>query len=101
VVVVLVLLLFRSGPREAGGLRQTLAGGALAVGLWLVTSVGFAFYASHVATYNRLYGSLAGMVVLLVWLWVSHVMLLVGAQFNVELSRDRRPEGPAPCSPTV
>ncbi|MFJ8584351.1 YihY/virulence factor BrkB family protein [Streptomyces sp. NPDC093595] len=97
VVVALVLLLFRSGPPETRGLRRNLPGGALAVVLWLLASVGFAFYASHIATYNRLYGSLAGMVAFLVWLWVSHVVLLAGAQFNAELSRRGRPK-PDPCS---
>ncbi|MGW7196996.1 YihY/virulence factor BrkB family protein [Streptomyces chryseus] len=101
VVVALVLLLFRSGPSESRGLRQTVAGGALAVALWLVASAGFAFYASHIATYNRLYGSLAGVVAFLVWLWVSHVVLLGGAQFNAELSRDGRPKKPDPCSPPM
>ncbi|CAL9314410.1 YihY/virulence factor BrkB family protein [Streptomyces sp. NPDC030392] len=98
VVVALVLLLFWSGPPEARGVRRTLPGGALAVLLWLLASAGFAFYASHIATYNRLYGSLAGVVAFLVWLWVSHVVLLAGAQFNAELARDGRPERPDPCS---
>ncbi|GAA3904949.1 YihY/virulence factor BrkB family protein [Streptomyces gulbargensis] len=98
VVVALVLLLFRSGPPESRGVRQTLPGGTLAVLLWLLASAGFAFYASHIATYNRLYGSLAGVVAFLVWLWVSHVVLLAGAQFNAELTRDGRPERPDPCS---
>ncbi|MET9427129.1 YihY/virulence factor BrkB family protein [Streptomyces sp. NPDC003036] len=99
VVVALVLLLFWSGPPETRGVRQTLPGGTLAVLLWLLASAGFAFYASHIATYNRLYGSLAGVVAFLVWLWVSHVVLLAGAQFNAELARDGRPERPDPCSP--
>ncbi|QGV82010.1 YihY/virulence factor BrkB family protein [Streptomyces ficellus] len=99
VVVALVLLLFRSGPPEARGVRRTVAGGTLAVLLWLLASAGFAFYAAHVATYNRLYGSLAGVVAFLVWLWVSHVVLLAGAQFNAELARGGRPRGPDPCSP--
>ncbi|GAA3388315.1 YihY/virulence factor BrkB family protein [Streptomyces roseoviridis] len=99
VVVALVLLLFRSGPPETRGVRQTLPGGTLAVLLWLLASAGFAFYASHVATYNRLYGSLAGVVAFLVWLWVSHVVLLAGAQFNAELARDGRNADRDPCSP--
>ncbi|MEE1755251.1 YihY/virulence factor BrkB family protein [Streptomyces sp. SP18CS02] len=98
VVVALVLLLFRSGPPEARGVRQTVAGGTLAVLLWLLASMGFAFYAAHIATYDRLYGSLAGVVAFLVWLWVSHVVLLAGAQFNAELARDGRPKRPDPCS---
>ncbi|MET9800855.1 YihY/virulence factor BrkB family protein [Streptomyces sp. NPDC006368] len=97
VIVALVLLLFRSGPPGARGPRQTLPGGALAVVLWFLASVGFAFYASHIATYNRLYGSLAGVVAFLVWLWVSHAVLLAGAQFNAELTRNGRPESPDPC----
>ncbi|MFF8289697.1 YihY/virulence factor BrkB family protein [Streptomyces sp. NPDC016309] len=99
VVVALVLLLFRSGPAEARGLRETVPGGALAVALWLLASVGFAYYTAHMATYNRLYGSLAGVVAFLVWLWVSHVVLLAGAQFNAELSSAGRPKRPDPCSP--
>ncbi|WP_309054845.1 YihY/virulence factor BrkB family protein [Streptomyces sp.] len=98
VVVALVLLLFRSGPPETRGARQTLPGGTLAVLLWLLASAGFAFYASHIATYNRLYGSLEGVVAFLVWLWLSHVVLLAGARFNAELARDGRPERPDPCS---
>ncbi|MEV4947121.1 YihY/virulence factor BrkB family protein [Streptomyces sp. NPDC053755] len=101
VVVALVLLLFRSGPPEGRGVRQTVAGGALAVLLWLLASVGFAFYAAHIATYDRLYGSLAGVVAFLVWLWVSHVVLLAGAQFNAELARDGEPQRPGPCPETT
>ncbi|MFF5970757.1 YihY/virulence factor BrkB family protein [Streptomyces sp. NPDC012769] len=99
VVVALVLLLFRSGPPETRRVRQTLPGGTLAVLLWLLASAGFAFYASHIATYDRLYGSLAGVVAFLVWLWVSHVVLLAGAQFNAELVRDGGNAGRGPCSP--
>jgi membrane protein len=62
-------------------------GGTLAVALLLAVSLGFAVYTSHVGTYNRLYGSLAGVVVFLVWLWLSNLALLVGAQFNAELAK--------------
>lgn len=89
-VAVLVLLLFRSGPRELRGLHNGSPGGALAVLLWLVASAGFALYASHVGTYHRLYGSLAGIVVFLVWLWMSNLALLCGAQFNAELAKLRQ-----------
>ncbi|MFG2196393.1 YihY/virulence factor BrkB family protein [Streptomyces sp. NPDC048639] len=84
---VLVLVLFRTGPAETRGVRRRAVGGALAVVLWLVCSAGFALYATHVDTYSRLYGALAGMVVFLVWLWVSHLALLTGAQFNAELAK--------------
>ncbi|MGW8379818.1 YihY/virulence factor BrkB family protein [Streptomyces sp. ODS28] len=87
-VSVLVLVVFRTGP-PVGGLRHRLPGGVLAVVLWLITCGGFAFYAAHVGTYHRLYGSLAGVVVFLVWLWLSNLALLAGAQFNAELHHRR------------
>jgi membrane protein len=62
-------------------------GGTLAVVLLLGVSLGFAVYTSHVSTYHRLYGSLAGVVVFLVWLWLSNLSLLLGAQFNAELAK--------------
>ncbi|MEW2085127.1 YihY/virulence factor BrkB family protein [Streptomyces sp. NPDC005283] len=86
-VATMVLVLFRSGPAQTRGVRRRALGGALAVVLWLVSSVGFALYTAHVGTYDRLYGSLAGIVVFLVWLWVSNLALLIGAQFNAELAK--------------
>ncbi|MEU5211571.1 YihY/virulence factor BrkB family protein [Streptomyces sp. NPDC020742] len=87
---VLAMVLFRSGPPSSRGVRRAVPGGVVAVLLWLVSSAGFAFYASYVGTFNRLYGSLAGSVVFLIWLWFSHLSLLCGAQFNVELARAGR-----------
>ncbi|WP_037628788.1 YihY/virulence factor BrkB family protein [Streptomyces aureus] len=85
-VTVLVLVLFRSGQTSAYGLRQRAVGGLLAVVLWLLASAGFTLYTTYAATYDRLYGSLAGLVVFLVWLWMSNLALLAGAQFNAELA---------------
>ncbi|MEV0368800.1 YihY/virulence factor BrkB family protein [Streptomyces sp. NPDC050636] len=87
---VLAMVLFRSGPPSSRGVRRAAPGGVVAVLLWLVSSAGFAVYASYVGTFNRLYGSLAGPVVFLIWLWFSHLSLLSGAQFNVELARAGR-----------
>ncbi|MGY0068133.1 YihY/virulence factor BrkB family protein [Streptomyces sp. QTS137] len=89
-VAVLVLVLFRSGPARTRGVRQRLLGDALAMALWLAASAGFALYASQVGSYNRLYGSLAGIVVFLVWVWLSNLALLIGAQFNAELAKIHR-----------
>lgn len=86
-VATMVLLLFRSGPAQTRGVRRRALGGVLAVILWLVSSAGFALYTAHVSTYDRLYGSLAGVVVFLVWLWMSNLALLIGAQFNAELAK--------------
>ncbi|MHA6765165.1 YihY/virulence factor BrkB family protein [Streptacidiphilus sp. PAMC 29251] len=94
-VALLVLVLFRSGPPASRGLRRSLPGGALAALLWLTASAAFAGYAEHFGSYGQLYGSLAGIVVFLVWLWVSNLALLAGAQFTVELGREGFPPAAA------
>ncbi|MFJ9522298.1 YihY/virulence factor BrkB family protein [Kitasatospora sp. NPDC101801] len=87
VVAMLVLIVFRTGPEPAWRRRTSLPGGALAAALWLAFSAGFALYTSALGTYSRLYGSLAGAVVFLIWLWLSNLALLTGAQFAAELRR--------------
>ncbi len=87
VAVALVLVLYRSGPASSRPVRRMAPGGTLAVALLLTVSLGFAVYTSLVSTYDRLYGSLAGVVVFLVWLWLSNLSLLIGAQFNAELTK--------------
>lgn len=99
VAVALVLVLYRSGPAPSRPVRRMAPGGALAIVLLLCVSLGFAVYASHVSTYHRLYGSLAGVVVFLVWLWLSNLALLAGAQFNAELARTGDGTRPGPGLP--
>ncbi|MGW7069210.1 YihY/virulence factor BrkB family protein [Streptomyces sp. NPDC054855] len=86
-VVLLVLVLFRNAPPSERGWRRSLPGGLLAALLWLLSSGLFTLYATGFGTYGKLYGSLAGVVVFLVWLWVSNLALLAGAQFTVEMAR--------------
>ncbi|WP_406840291.1 YihY/virulence factor BrkB family protein [Streptomyces sp. AHU1] len=86
-VALLVLVVFHTGPPPARRRRHSLPGGILASVLWLAVSAGFALYASVFGAYSRLYGSLAGLVVFLVWLWLSNLALLAGAQFTAELDR--------------
>ncbi|MFE3626705.1 YihY/virulence factor BrkB family protein [Streptomyces goshikiensis] len=81
VVTALILILYRTGPAEARGTRRGFPGGALAAFLWLGASALFTLY-TQFGTYSRLYGSLAGVVVFLVWLWFTNLALLAGAQFN-------------------
>ncbi|MFB8244416.1 YihY/virulence factor BrkB family protein [Streptomyces sp. NPDC055952] len=102
-VALLVVVVFHTGPVEARRRRRSLPGGILAALLWLTVSAGFSVYASTLGTYSKLYGSLAGAVVFLVWLWLSNLALLTGAQFAAELALDAEPgpeagagEGAAP-----
>jgi membrane protein len=71
------------------GFRWLTPGGVLAVLLWIVASAGFALYVASFASYNKTYGSLGGVIVFLVWLWISNVVVLLGAELNAELERGR------------
>jgi membrane protein len=71
------------------GFRWITPGGVLAVIGWVIASVAFAFYVGNFGSYNKTYGALAGPIVFLVWLWISNIMILLGAEFNAELERGR------------
>jgi membrane protein len=55
-----------------------------------VASGAFAFYVANFSSYNKTYGALAGVIIFLVWLWISNIAVLLGAEFNAELERGRR-----------
>ncbi|MFD7988959.1 YihY/virulence factor BrkB family protein [Kitasatospora indigofera] len=101
-VVLMIALLYWAAPNVRGrGFRWVTPGSVLSVLLWLAASAGFAFYVATFGSYNRTYGTLAGVVVFLVWLWLSNFAILLGLQFDAELSRARAvaggfPEGEEP-----
>ena len=68
----------------------------LAVVVWLIASGAFAFYVANFSSYNKTYGALAGVIVFLVWLWISNTVLLLGAEVNAELERGRQIEAGHP-----
>ena len=70
-------------------------GSVVAVLIWLVASGAFAFYVSAFASYNKAWGSLAAVIIMLTWLWLSAVALLLGAEVDAEGDRSRTPEAPA------
>jgi len=61
--------------------------------VWIVASVLFAVYVSNFGSYNKTYGSLAGAVIFLLWLWITNLALLFGAEFDAELERGRQLQG--------
>ena len=93
VVSFMFALLYWASPNaRQPGFRWVSPGGLLAVVLWVAASAAFAFYVSNFGSYNKTYGALAGVVVFLVWLWISNIAVLLGAEFNAELERGRRIE---------
>jgi membrane protein len=90
IVIGLVALLYNATPNvKRREFRWISPGAAVAVVGWAIASVGFAFYVANFGSYNKTYGTLATFIVLLVWLWITNFVLLVGAQFDAELERQR------------
>ncbi len=90
VVMAVVALLYWVTPNvKFTRFRVISVGSFVAIMIWLVASVGFAFYVSNFASYNKTYGSVAGAIVFLLWLWITNVALLFGAELDAELERGR------------
>ena len=65
-------------------------GAVVAIVVWILASAAFGFYVSNFGSYNKTYGSLAGVIVFLLWLWITNIALLFGAELDAELERGRQ-----------
>lgn len=96
-VSVLLAVLFWASPNaRLGGIRWVSPGGVIATVLWIVASALFAVYVANFSSYDKTYGSLAGVVIFLLWLWLTNVAVLLGAEVNAELDHARAIEGGLP-----
>ena len=85
-VLVSLTLLYRYGPcRRSAKWRWVIVGALFATVFWLIASAGFSYYVSHFANYDRIYGSLGAVIVLLFWLYLSFYIVLIGAEINAQL----------------
>ena len=89
VSLMLSILYWASPNARHGGFRWVSPGGLLAVLVWVLLSAGFAVYVANFGSYNRTYGAIAGVIVFLVWLWLSNCAILLGAELDAELERER------------
>ena len=90
IVSLMFAILYWAAPNvRHPGFRALSPGGIVAVAAWVIASAAFALYVANFSSYNKTYGALAAVVVFLVWLWVSNVAALLGAEFNAELERGR------------
>ncbi|MCB1882378.1 MAG: YihY/virulence factor BrkB family protein [Geminicoccaceae bacterium] len=79
-------LLYRFGPsRRPANWRWLTPGALFATLLWVAASMGFSFYAANFASYNETYGALGGVIVTMMWLWITALIVLMGAELNSEL----------------
>ena len=90
VLVILGVLYFTAPNAKVSGIRWVTAGTLVALVVWLVASLAFALYAANFGSYNKTYGTLGGVVVFLLWLWLTNLAILVGAEFNAETERAKQ-----------
>jgi membrane protein len=89
-VTIMLAILYWTAPNvKLPKFKWVTPGGLVAVLVFLIASALFAFYVSNFASYNKTYGSLAGVIIFLVWLWITNLAVLFGAEINAELERER------------
>jgi membrane protein len=92
-VIVMIALLYHASPNvKLPGFKWVTPGAIFALVIWLVASALFAFYVANFGSYDKTYGTLGGLIVLLMWLWITNCALLLGMELNSERERDRELE---------
>jgi membrane protein len=89
VMVMLAILYYASPNAKQPSFKWISPGSVVAVVIWVLASAAFALYVTKFATYNKTYGALAGVVVFLVWMWITNLAVLFGAELNAEVERGR------------
>jgi membrane protein len=97
-VTTMIAILYWATPNaKVRGFRWVSPGSLLAVLIWLVASAAFAFYVANFASYNKTYGTFAGVIIFLVWLWITNLAILLGLEFDAEMARQRAVAGGHPA----
>ncbi|MBT2478882.1 YihY/virulence factor BrkB family protein [Streptomyces sp. ISL-94] len=96
-VTIMIAILYWAAPNAKGrGFKWVTPGSFLALVIWMIASAAFAFYVANFASYNKTYGTVAGVIVFLVWLWITNLAILLGLEFDAELVRQRAIAGGLP-----
>jgi membrane protein len=90
-IVVALAVVYRMAPdRDAPQFKWTSVGALVAGVLWVLASLGFSLYVNNFGSYNKTYGALAGVVVLLLWLYLTSYIILLGAEINAESEKQTK-----------
>ena len=90
VVIIFGVLYYTAPNARVSGVRWVSGGAIVALVAWIVASLAFAMYVSNFGSYNKTYGALGGVVVFLLWLWLTNLAILLGAEFNAETERAKQ-----------
>ncbi|WP_263998856.1 YihY/virulence factor BrkB family protein [Mycobacterium yunnanensis] len=97
-VTLAVAILYYATPNiKQPKFRWVSVGAAAAIVVWILASLGFGLYVSNFGSYNKTYGTLAGVIVFLLWLWITNLALLFGAELDSELERGRQLQAGLPA----
>ncbi|MEV2212057.1 YihY/virulence factor BrkB family protein [Streptomyces sp. NPDC050997] len=97
-VTIMIAILYWAAPNaRVRGFRWITPGSFLALLIWMIASAGFALYVANFSSYNKTYGTLAGVIIFLVWLWITNLAILLGLEFDAELVRQRAIAGGHPA----
>ena len=102
VVVLVVALLYWATPNvKQPKFRWISVGAVFAIVVWVLASAAFGFYVANFSSYDKTYGSLAGVIVFLLWLWITNLALLFGAELDAELERSRELQAGIPAEESI
>jgi len=97
VVLLMFATLYHAAPNaRLPGFKWVTPGAVFAIVVWIVASAAFAFYVANFGSYDKTYGTLGGVIVLLVWMWISNCALLLGMELNAERERNRELDAGVP-----
>jgi membrane protein len=97
-VTTMIAILYWATPNaRVRGFRWITPGSLLALVIWMIASAGFALYVANFASYNKTYGTFAGVIIFLVWLWITNLAILLGLECDAELARQRAVAGGQPA----
>ncbi|MGI5379924.1 YihY/virulence factor BrkB family protein [Streptomyces sp. CA-251387] len=93
-VTIMIAILYWATPNaRVRGFRWITPGSFLALVIWMIASAGFALYVANFGSYNKTYGTFAGVIIFLVWLWITNLAVLLGLECDAELARQRAVAG--------
>jgi membrane protein len=101
VMLMLAVLYFASPNAKLPGFKWISPGSVVAVVVWILASVAFAFYVGNFGSYDKTYGTLGGVISFLVWMWITNLAVLFGAELNAELERSRELEAGQPAEEEI
>jgi membrane protein len=101
VILILAILYYAAPNAKLPGFKWISPGSVVAVVVWIIASIAFAFYVANFGNYNKTYGTLGGFISFLVWMWITNLAVLFGAELNAELERSRELEAGEPAQEEI